>query len=181
MNGTKILKVLKEEKSGEIVADKFSGFVNSFIIDEKGFLDALLEEEADLQNKFTKVCFAWIKKMAYFKKLNWYDERNRYSVETCYEINKICGERIAELVDGYNGEKHEYDIDDERAYEPVTFEIEFAEKMSRTHRTLEQSFTGLVFKWLIELKDSKADKEYKEVAEEICERLPYKFERTPFI
>ena len=63
----------------------------------------------------------------------------------------------------------------------VPFEWIFVEQMSRTHRTLQQTFSGIVFEWLSELENMETSKELTNISKKINENLDDRFFKTPLI
>jgi len=75
----------REERAQEAVRT-MSDFVNDMARDEKGFLTKMGQEHRTLQQSFTGLCFAWIKKCAEKADSGLFDGRNEYSVKKCKEI-----------------------------------------------------------------------------------------------
>lgn len=74
----------------DIEAVKFmSDYVNSFSTDYKDFAEHMSCEHPTLQQNFTKLCIAWLKKLAETKH---YDLRNEGSVKFAHSIqDKLTG------------------------------------------------------------------------------------------
>jgi hypothetical protein len=63
-----------------------SDFVNDMTRDEELFLTTMSREHRTLQQSFTGLCFAWIRKCAEKAESGDFDGRNEYSVEKCKEV-----------------------------------------------------------------------------------------------
>jgi hypothetical protein len=57
----------------------------------------------------------------------------------------------------------------------------FTESMSREHKTLQQSFSSIVFRWLIVLKDLELNEEFTECSSIIGSEFDRKYYNTPLI
>ena len=82
-HGTKSRKERAEE-----AARTLSDFVNDMNADEKHFIETMAREHRTLQQSFTGLCFAWIKRCAEQAESGNYDGRNEYSVKMCKEITE---------------------------------------------------------------------------------------------
>lgn len=176
METMEIINVFRESRTGEVAAEKMSDFVNNFVFDKKGFFEEMLRQSKDIKERFTKVCLAWIKKLNYLGYKNWYDERNKYSILTAESIAEILKENSIFNGLGYNGCIKRSEVYNKN----LPFEIEFAERMGEIHRTLQQSFSSIVFEWMYNLVDD-VNKDYAEIGEAIKSNMDESFYRTPLI
>jgi len=180
--GKEMVKAFEEMKNPKELAEAMSDFVNSFTYDQQGFIDGMKEASVELQVEYTLICLAWIKKLNYLKSVNWYDGRNEYSINVGVEIHSLLKDELNSLLDGYNGQMDEMDYKYEAGKEtPVDFKWIFVEKISRSHRTLQQSFSGIVFTWLSELENLNLREDLTKMSKTINEKLEYRFFRTPLI
>lgn len=145
----KILDALENEKEGEVLASKFSDFVNSFSIPKKEFAEELLKNRSNL-NKFFVLSFAFGEKLVEYFKREWYDERNKYASILMHRFFNVAEVEIKNFVKNTELEKE--------------FVEKFTEKMIRTHRTLQQQFCGLLFYIMPKvLENIDVDKEIKKI------------------
>lgn len=173
--GQEMVIMFKEEKNPVALADKMDDFVNNMSVDLKSFVDALKVEDESVKVRFSTISLFWVKKLSYNFSQKWFDLRNKYSAETCDKIQKILGEDLENFHPGYPGYSDPYSEEDE------SFEVEFIEKMSRTHRTLQQTFSGLVFLWLAEMQETMEDSFFVNASKKITTNLEEGFHGTPFI
>lgn len=75
-----------ERENEEQIADKIANMVNCFGIEPKLIAENMARQHRTLQQSFTALCFAWIKKCAAMKEEGRYDGRNEYSVTECAKI-----------------------------------------------------------------------------------------------
>jgi len=83
----RLAKQSREQRAIDAV-HTMSDFVNDMTRDEEQFLVSMGREHRTLQQSFTGLCFAWIRKCAEKADTGEYDERNEYSVQKCQEITK---------------------------------------------------------------------------------------------
>ena len=154
IDGNIMADKLIEGEDGKIIGEEILSFVNSFSFDKKGFLEGVLSNE-ETKNYFTEVSMLWVLKLSWFKEKNWFDGRNEYSVNTGAIIKDALSDEIAELKFKYDGHLSEDEYSDESSEygEPVPYELMLIERISRGHRTLQQSFSGLVFEFLSNIEE----------------------------
>lgn len=73
-------------RDGKDMAEAMSAFVNSFSIDEKGFIKEMANKHRTLQQSFTRLCWEWLKTLSAMYEKGNYDLRNEAS---CKLANKI--------------------------------------------------------------------------------------------
>lgn len=141
--------------------------VNTFMLDLESAIKHINSKDAETRATFSKICLKWIIKLDYMTKMSRFDQRNQASCTLSYNLvarGYFGGFNLKELVDGYSGrvpiaeqmlrEQLDTLIDaDRRSLDPsvtkqITFTNLFVESMSQEHRTLQQTFTSLVFNWL---------------------------------
>jgi len=146
------------KKQGYIVGD----FVNCFSFDKKGFIDGVKEEKD--KEKILDVALLWLIKLKFLKNIEYYDLRNKYSVELGVKVVEVLHDEVEKIRAKYSYEGVVLDEDYERGSYlvdtggefyiedieliPIEKEVMFVETMAREHRTLQQSFSGLVFEVL---------------------------------
>jgi len=72
----------------EAAAKEVANFANEMSMDMQSFVDAIANEHRTIQQAFTGLCFAWIRKAAEQYDKGDFDGRNEYSVEQCEKITK---------------------------------------------------------------------------------------------
>lgn len=75
-----------ERENEEQIADKVASMLNNISIEPRAIAENMARQHRTLQQSFTALCFAWIKKCAAMKEEGRYDGRNEYSVKKCAEI-----------------------------------------------------------------------------------------------
>jgi hypothetical protein len=177
MKGKEMVLTFKEEKNPSKLARIMENFVNNFLVDIDGFVEALKQEEESVKIRFSTICLLWVKKLNFYKKEDWFDLRNQYSVETCEKIQHILGNDLESFIPEYKGY-----IDEEQEIENEieNFEILFVEEMGKAHRTLQQTFSGIVFRWLRDMHEVMED-EFFCISQKIKSNLEEDFWRTPMI
>lgn len=176
--GKEMVVIFKEEQNPIALAEKMDDFVNNFTADLDGFVKALKEEDESLKVRFATISLCWIKKMNKYLEQDWYDLRNKYSIETSDKIRKILGEELDTFYPKYNGYLDSYYREEE---EDQPFEVDFVEKMARTHRTLQQTFSGMVFHWLSVMHESMESEFFVQVSQKVSQGTEGDFHRTPMI
>lgn len=146
------VSILKETDNIDITrfCNTISYVINSFSIQTKAILDAINSDDT-AQNRMNQIAWYWIRSAAYAYKNGNYDERNRISYEKC---NRLCdsetGKEVIPLyTNDFNESDFKYcslnDLDGKRCKEYLV-----SIYMVREHRTLQQTFTGLIFTYLTE-------------------------------
>lgn len=181
--GKEMVKVFGETNEPKKLAKIMDNFINSFSCDKQGFIENLKLSDNNVKNRFTIISLMWIKKLNYFKEINWFDGRNEYSINTAVKIQSVLGDDLNILINNYDGRMDNDDFEYEETEEgkKVPFEWIFVEQMSRTHRTLQQTFSGIVFEWLSELENMDTSKELTNISKRINENLDDRFFKTPLI
>lgn len=162
-NGKVVAGEFFKDYEGKELGRIVGNFVNSFSFDKKGFIDGV--KEAKDKEKILDVLLLWLIKLEFLKDNKYYDARNECSIEIGVKIANELHDEVIRISDiyGYEGvileEDYEMgsylvDIEDEGNIEnyefvPIEKEVMFVETMAREHRTLQQSFSGIVFEALI--------------------------------
>ncbi|PLS19003.1 hypothetical protein CVD28_00960 [Bacillus sp. M6-12] len=180
--GKEMVAIFKEEKDAIALANQMDNFVNNFSADTEGFVEAMKVEDEETKIRFATISLFWVKKLNDYLEKDWYDLRNKYSVETCQQISKFLGEDLQSFYPEYTGHLDPYYNEEEEAEEwKIEFEVNFVEKMARTHRTLQQTFSEIVFHWLTVMNESMENEFFIKVSKKIEENLEKGFHRTPMI
>lgn len=161
LNSKEMAEAFRIEKDPLKVVTEMNYFINSFSIPTCEFFEELKQLPKSTQKRFTDICLIWIDKMTSLYCKNWFDDRNKYSCRVSCEINNFIRDEINKVL----GSK-----------DKNSFEVKFVEKLSETHRTLMQSFSEIVFRWIVELS-----KENKRFAKKVVKEMPERFYRTPMI
>ena len=132
-------------------------FINSYSIPEKEFLLAIKMQKPKVRKLWNNICLLWILKLSSFYYKGYYDDRNKKSCEVARDIE-------------YN---YRSEFPDKNECE---FENQFVEQLSSTHRTLQQNFSRIVFKWFIMMAED-GKRPYKA----LVKRMPEKFNYLPCI
>ena len=78
----------------EDMAKAMTDFINSFHPKSKEFCDAMANEHRTLQQNFTRLCLAWLKKCDEMNKSGRYDLRNEDSVKLASKIVQAYGDEM---------------------------------------------------------------------------------------
>lgn len=79
----------------EQLAEDITNSINSMLFDEVDFTKAMSNQHRTLQQKFTKLCFAWIEKMANTEP-RFTDARNQASAEISKKVIDAFHEKMIE-------------------------------------------------------------------------------------
>ena len=71
--------------------------INNLCLQEGVVSELLANMHRTLQQKFTDICFAWIKQQAYQYENSDYDDRNQKSCRDCATISEQLGKKIYAL------------------------------------------------------------------------------------
>lgn len=161
-DGKVIAKKFFEDYDGKKQGRIVGNFVNSFSFDKKGFIDGVKEEKD--KEKILDVALLWLIKLKFLKNIGYYDLRNKYSVELGVKIAEVLHDEVEKIRAKYSYEGVVLDEDYERGsylvdtggefciedieLVPIEKEVMFVETMARNHRTLQQSFSKMIFKTL---------------------------------
>lgn len=131
-----------EEKYIAVQLQKlFSNHVNNFLFDPKQIHDEICKNNTAREN-FELIAENWIQMLAKQKSCCMFDGRNEYACMIGEKLNPFLARKEI----------------------PTTIQL-FSEEMSREHRTLQQSFSSLVFlyiaKWHPDYAESAGLKEEK--------------------
>lgn len=121
----------------------FSDAINCFGLNSKGIAEALHSTPEGIEN-MNALAGCWLKTLAGQNEARSYDGRNEYSVKTGVKLAEDSG--VKKL------------IDEQAAFDPYgragkrdkdyTFAMYASDYMGREHRTLQQSFSGIIFRYL---------------------------------
>lgn len=161
-NGKVVAGEFFKDYEGKELGRIVGNFVNSFSFDKKGFIDGV--KEAKDKEKILDVLLLWLIKLEFLKDNKYYDARNECSIEIGVKIAEVLHDEVEKtrakysyegviLEEDYEMGSYLVDIEDEGNIEnyefvPIEKEVMFVETMAREHRTLQQSFSGLVFEVL---------------------------------
>lgn len=73
-------------KNPEEMARACSDFVNNYNLDSETFCQAMANQHRTLQQSFTRLCLAWLKKCAELESANCFDLRNEAGVKLAKRI-----------------------------------------------------------------------------------------------
>ena len=79
----------------EQLAEDITNSINSMLFDEVDFTKAMSNQHRTLQQKFTKMCFAWIEKLSQTEE-RFTDHRNKASVEISKKVINAFHEKMIE-------------------------------------------------------------------------------------
>lgn len=161
-DGKVIAKKFFEDYDGKKLGNIVGDFVNCFSFDKKGFIEGV--KEAKDKEKILDVLLLWLIKLEFLKDNKYYDARNEYSIELGVKIAKVLHDEVEKtrakysyegviLEEDYEMGSYLVDAGGEFCIEdteliPIEKEVMFVETMAKEHRTLQQSFSGLVFEVL---------------------------------
>jgi len=110
-----------------------SAACNTFGLDTKAFIELMSAQKPKIRKVWNDICWYWIKRLshAYTDKVL-HDRRNEQSCYTGYYIEKAFLEKYEPLPD----------------LQRDSFISIFIGEMGYDHKTIQQSFSSLVFAWL---------------------------------
>lgn len=123
-----------EELDPKGVAAAAGYLVNSFSIDRHGFVGCINQYYPLAKQNFTEMAVAWVHELYDMKLCSEYDGRNEFAVFIGADLDDC----LARFAPGIN-------------YRLTKFGRAFAEQFRREHRTLQQSFSSIVFLFLSSL------------------------------
>ncbi len=122
----------------------FSSAINSFCVDFKGIVSGILSSPQGIKN-MDQIAGCWIKALDMQYKETRYDDRNEYSA--------LIGSKLIQrnyLHDFVQEQSSGYAPLNARLHRTYTFGMYLSDYMCREHRTLQQTFSRLVFQYLKE-------------------------------
>ena len=122
-----------EQINGHKLADGFDNYVNSLSCDNEAAVNTMLK--AENVEYYKKLSIAWIKKLHEMYTNRLYDGRNEYACK--------LGNAIYNAMTEYMGHAEDISVND------------FITAMSRNHRTLQQSFSSIVFLFLSKIYEKE--------------------------
>lgn len=122
-------------------------FVNSFTFDKEGFISYMVEQED--KSVILDMAFLWIANLKCKKDNGWYDLRNEAAVIVGAEIYEIFKDEIEAIMQfyNYNGAY----LDEDYNYAEIVY---FVHHLGNAHRTLQQSFSSMIFELLSILSET---------------------------
>ena len=145
------------EKDIIVFANKMENAVNSFGFPKKQVCDLIFQNENSIRH-FLDISLGWIQDLTERKEWQ-YDGRNEASVKLAREI--------------MNGV--------ENIFEPLDSAKIFVREANKWHRTLQQTFSGLVFCFLDKIKISEELEEISKNINKIKEKYGDKWYGLPMI
>lgn len=176
-NGAIINALEKINFPGGLIADIVSDLTNTMTYRGDNFADAMTDADEDIQSTFTDISLLWLRKLNDFNTQGYYDGRNEDSVKTAVKLWKILKDipiegnamkEIDECTSSQSSVKGDWELD---------FRAGFVIYFSMEHRTLQQTFSGLVFDWIGKMPVNDV---IKEKLKKFEEENPY-FWKTPLI
>lgn len=139
--------------------------VNNYFIDYSKTIKDITEDPR-AEKRFLALSLLWVTACAKDAEQRWaYDDRNAYSV-------KICA-KLAQTGLFRNGTPHGYIADPEHTAQKAV------DLLRDMHRTLKQTFSSLVFRYLLE--KAKEDLNLREAVAELDQEYGAGWERCPLI
>ena len=140
-----------------------SDVVNSFIRPSKELIEKICENPK-ASSRMSQISWYWIKAVNMYYENEIYDDRNHFSCERCNQIyhSPTGNNYINEYTPAYNEDDFNYSIKSLLGKRIPEYLVSLC--MCREHRTLQQTFTGLVFTYL-----TKTSEEFRTMTKEIKE------------
>jgi len=138
---------------------------NTYGLETETFLDLMKNQKPKVKKLWTMICWHWITRLARNHMDEEFDERNKQACYTGYRIYQssiYMEEPLAVLFD--------------EGFVPV-----FIRKMARDHRTIQQSFSTLVFAWLDYLATEKKARRETRALTQIKKERGDRWYRMPLI
>lgn len=140
------VELLKTDYNPKEMAEKISYVVNSFTISTKEIIRSIISSEV-ANRKMNEISYFWIRIIgSLYENPHSYDDRNKQAYKICNKLLKCESENLIL--------RNTKDLDsrDVNNHMPESTNAAFqtALYLTREHRTLQQTFTGLVFSYLTE-------------------------------
>jgi hypothetical protein len=180
-NESKMLEMFKELACGEPQYDQWNDTVggyncgtvistamNTFGIHYDELVDAL--RHPDVCQVFRSVAYAWIKTLQAMYSADRYDGRNEYSATVASKLVNTMAfakHKDATTWDG-NPTFRELSLWAKRHNEWPDVGGIVAYQMMRQHRTLQQSWSGVVFRFLVKDFNEAENKEVEQAMADVC-------------
>lgn len=179
--GQVFIEALQTEESPKKMAEIISQFVNNLSLDSTQFIDELMSAPKIARMRFSTFSILWLRKLLFFKEMGFFDLRNQYSVETGAKLYQQLGELLEQFHPEYEGVVTFEELKKEKG-EGLFFESIVIEHVAMDHRTLQQSFSGLVFHWLYEMEKVMPDDTYfSQIGQMVHHLMEPLFYKAPLI
>lgn len=158
-----------KKEVAEEIGRAIDNCVNSFSLNEMNFAEELCKMSADAKEILDTIIYFFIKSKATDYKAKIYDDRNKRTCEVCSELWVI----ESECVKGSMIER-EISCVEARHKGMYYLSMAIAEKMSNTHRTLQQTFGRVVFNYIC-VSENEVFKSIakREVGEKVRGYIPF--------
>lgn len=176
-NGQEMVNIFANEENPTASAEQMDRFTNNLSADIEGFIEAMKEAPEEVKARFSTISILWIKKMTKLHESEAYDLRNEYSAETSVELSRLLGDALATFHPEYTGYVDRFQLTEE----DFPLEVDFVEEKARTHRTLQQTFSGMVFRWLAVMGEASSDTFIQKVSQKINDNMDENFYAVPMI
>jgi len=150
MNEMETAVSLLSGKDFEKAHEAMSVACNTYRLDRQAFIELIISQNPKIKKVWMDICRHWIKYLHRAYSNNSYDDRNKQSCYIGYNLyNLLCiGEVIPDL--------------------PRESVIRtYIGGMAHSHKTIQQSFSSLIFVWFNYLSDEKGDRKAKKIVKEI--------------
>lgn len=184
LTGKEIVEMMVGEESASCVSDKMEDMVNSYSFKPADFSTSVQEASPEARAVFVGIALLWIKRLGYDMEKGLFDLRNEYSTRIGSQIYNLLKTEIDALTEGQMLEFRHAEFDNEELYDktPIPYESLFVWKMGCiTHRTLQQTFSSAVFKYLQDMNKVEGDERLVRISDIINEKMDEYFFNTPFI
>ena len=139
-------------KDAEQAGKYMSAACNTYGLDRKAFLELMAAQKPKIRKIWTDICWHWVKYLSRAYSDDRYDKRNEQS---CYTGRHLYSASV------YGGDEPLPDLPRDN------FIRDFIAEMAYDHRTIQQSFSSLVFAWLNYLAEVKGEQKSKRAVKEI--------------
>jgi len=149
-----LMELLGAGVNPKSVEKEFYYYCNQQPTDINGLL-TLIENSTDEEFKafWYDICLLWIAKCHKYLLKDYFDDRNAQSVKIGDMLYDILFDEVQEACKkyNYNGwvlDNYDYEEEMDAHENPIHFSVIFVESMGREHRTIQQTFSKVIYWYL---------------------------------
>lgn len=136
---------MKNRVSVEEIFRSLELMVNSFSVHPEEFVDEILGDKS-VSDLFDNLSACWILCLNFMYSNNLYDGRNEYACRTASELMR--DDSVKAFISSKRGQFEQGNVFSMRNYISENSGAEIAARMTRSHRTLQQTFSRYIFLYI---------------------------------